>query len=52
MGTKLVQLGYSVRFVMAQQVANVVLTAALADLARLFGPLVKCDLLILQASEV
>jgi DNA replication protein DnaC len=48
-GTKLVQLGYSVRFVMAQQVANAVLTATTrADLARLIEPLVKCDLLILD----
>jgi len=48
-GTKLVQLGYSVRFVMAQQVANAVLSATTrADLARLIEPLVKCDLLILD----
>ena len=49
LGTKLVQLGYSVRFVMAQQVANAVLTATTrADIARLIEPLVKCDLLILD----
>ena len=48
-GTKMVQLGYTVRFVMAQQVANAVLTAtSRADLARLIEPLVKCDLLILD----
>src|SRR5438067_5061821 len=48
-GTKLVQLGYSVRFMMAQQVANAVLTATTrADLARLIEPLIKCDLLILD----
>jgi DNA replication protein DnaC len=48
-GTKLVQLGYSVRLVMAQQVANAVLTATTrADIARLIEPLVKCDLLILD----
>jgi DNA replication protein DnaC len=48
-GTKLVQLGDSVRFVMAQQVANAVLTAATrADLARLIEPLIHCDLLILD----
>ena len=48
-GTKLVQLGYSVRFVMAQQVANAVLTAATrVERARLIEPLVKCDLLILD----
>ena len=48
-GTKMVQLGYSVRFVMAQQVANAVLTAATRnELTRLIEPLVKCDLLILD----
>src|SRR5438128_1851670 len=48
-GTKLVQLGYSVRFVMAQQVANAVLSATTrAERARLIEPLVKCDLLILD----
>src|SRR6266478_1296050 len=48
-GTKMVQLGYSVRFVMAQQVANAVLTAATrADIAHLIAPLIKCDLLILD----
>jgi DNA replication protein DnaC len=48
-GTKMVQLGYSVRFVMAQQVANAVLTAATrADIAHLIEPLIKCDLLILD----
>jgi DNA replication protein DnaC len=44
-----VQLGYSVRFVMAQQVANAVLTAATrSETARLIESLVKCDLLILD----
>src|SRR5947199_7019190 len=48
-GTKMVQLGYSVRFVMAQQVANAVLTAATRNaIARLIEPLIKCDLLILD----
>ncbi len=48
-GTKMVQLGYSVRFVMAQQIANAVLTAATrADIAHIIGPLIKCDLLILD----
>jgi DNA replication protein DnaC len=48
-GTKMVQLGYSVRFVMVQQVANAVLTAATrADIAHLIEPLIKCDLLILD----
>lgn len=48
-GTKLVQLGYSVRFVMAQQVANAVLTATTrVEVTRLIESLVKCDLLILD----
>ena len=48
-GTKLVQLGYCVRFVMAHQVANAVLSATTrADLAHFIEPLIKCDLLILD----
>ena len=48
-GTKLVQLGYSVRFVMAQQVANAVLTTTTrGEITRLIEPLIKCDLLILD----
>ncbi|HEY6408241.1 MAG TPA: IS21-like element helper ATPase IstB [Ktedonobacteraceae bacterium] len=48
-GTKMVQLGYTVRFVMAQHLANAVLTAATRnELTRLIEPLVKCDLLILD----
>lgn len=48
-GTKMVQLGYSVRFVMAQHLANAVLTATTRnELTRLLEPLVKCDLLILD----
>src|SRR5437870_2039957 len=49
LGTKMVQLGYSVRFVVAQQLANAVLAAATrAELARLISSLIKCDLLILD----
>ena len=45
----MVQLGYSVRFVMAQQLVNaVVTTATRAELARFIKPLVTCDLLILD----
>jgi DNA replication protein DnaC len=48
-GTKMVQLGYTVRFVMAQHLANAVLTAATRnEITRLIEPLVKCDLLILD----
>jgi len=43
------KLGYSVRFVMAQQLANaVVTTATRVDLARFIKQLVTCDLLILD----
>src|SRR5438270_4235001 len=49
LGTKMVQLGYTVRFVMAQHVANAVLTATTrSEITRLVEPLVKCDLLILD----
>jgi DNA replication protein DnaC len=48
-GTKMVQLGYSVRFMMAQRLANAVLSAATrTEITRLIEPLVKCDLLILD----
>jgi DNA replication protein DnaC len=48
-GTKMVQLGYTVRFVMAQHVANAVLTATTrGEITRLIEPLIKCDLLILD----
>ncbi len=48
-GTKMVQLGYSVRFVMAQRLANAVLSAATRnEITRLVEPLVTCDLLILD----
>ena len=49
LGAKMVQLGYTVRFVMAQHLANAVLTAATRqEITRLIEPLVKCDLLILD----
>ena len=49
LGTKMVQLGYTVRFVMAQHVANAVLTATTrSEITRLIEPLVKCDLLVLD----
>jgi DNA replication protein DnaC len=49
LGTKMVQLGYTVRFVMAQHLANAVLTAATRnEITHLIEPLVKCDLLILD----
>jgi DNA replication protein DnaC len=48
-GTKMVQLGYSVRFIVAQQLANAVLAAATrTELARLVSSLITCDLLILD----
>jgi DNA replication protein DnaC len=48
-GTKMVQLGYTVRFVMAQRLANAVLSAATRnEITRLIEPLLKCDLLILD----
>src|SRR5437588_9541400 len=49
LGTKMVQLGYSVRFVVAHQLANAVVTAATrAERARLICSLISCDLLILD----
>jgi DNA replication protein DnaC len=49
LGTKLVQLGYRVRFVVAQQLANAVLeTTARREVTQLIGPLTTCDLLILD----
>ncbi len=49
LGTKMVQLGYTVRFVMAQHIANAVLIATTrSEITRLIEPLVKCDLLILD----
>ena len=45
----MVQLGYDVRFVMAQHLANAVVTATTrTDLTRLISSLTACDLLILD----
>lgn len=49
LGTKMVQLGYSVRFLMAQQLATTILTATTrAEVARFIKQLIACDLLILD----
>lgn len=49
LGTKMVQLGYRVRFLTAQQFANQVLAAPTrAAVERVLQPLLKCDLLILD----
>ena len=49
LGTKMVQLGYSVRFLLAQHLANAVVSAtARSEITRLIDPLIKCDLLILD----
>jgi DNA replication protein DnaC len=49
LGTKMVQLGYSVRFLVAQQLANAVVTATTrAELRRLITSLISCDLLIVD----
>ena len=48
LGTKMVQLGYSVRFVVAQHLANAVIAATRAQIARVIEPLITCDLLILD----
>lgn len=49
LGTKMVQLGYSVRFLLAQQLANAIMSAtSRSEIARLLDPLIKCDLLILD----
>jgi hypothetical protein len=49
LGTRMVQLGYRVRFLTAQQFANAVLAAAnRTALASVLHPLIQCDLLILD----
>jgi len=49
LGTRMVQLGYTVRFVVAQRFANAVVTATTrTELARLIAPLISCDLLIVD----
>jgi len=49
-GTRMVQLGYSVRFLTAQQLANQVLAApSRAAVAEVLQPLLRCHVLILDA---
>src|SRR5215469_14573452 len=49
LGTKMVQLGYRVRFVMAQHLANAVVGATTrAEIRHVIEPLITCDLLILD----
>lgn len=49
LGTKMVQLGYSVRFLTAQHFANDVLRAtSRTEVERILRPLMRCDLLILD----
>lgn len=49
LGTKMVQLGFTVRFVLAQQLANAVLMAeSRRELTKIIAPLIACDLLILD----
>ena len=49
LGTKMVQLGYRVRFLTAQQFANQILGASTRlDIERILQPLLACDLLILD----
>jgi DNA replication protein DnaC len=49
LGTRMVQLGYRVRFLTAQQFANAVLAAQeRGALERVLMPLIRCDLLILD----
>lgn len=49
LGTKMVQLGYTVRFIVAQQLANAVLAApSRKEVAKIIDPLISCDLLILD----
>jgi DNA replication protein DnaC len=48
-GTRMVQLGYSVRFLTAQQLANQVLAApSRAAVSEVLSPLLRCHLLILD----
>jgi DNA replication protein DnaC len=49
LGTKMVQLGFTVRFVLAQHLANAVLMApSRRELVKTIDPLIACDLLILD----
>ncbi len=48
-GTRMVQLGYEVRFITAQKLANAVLaSASRIEVEKILEPLIKCDLLILD----
>ena len=49
LGTKMVPLGYTVRFVVTQQLANVLLeTTNRREVTKLLEPLIACDVLILD----
>jgi DNA replication protein DnaC len=49
LGTKMVQLGYSVQFLTAQHFANQVVSASSrVDIEALLRPLIRCDLLIVD----
>jgi DNA replication protein DnaC len=49
LGTKMVQLGYRVRFVTAQRLANQIVAAPNREaITQLLHPLIRCDLLILD----
>lgn len=49
LGTKMVQLGYRVQFVVAQQLANALLEAtSRREVTQLLEPLIACDVLILD----
>ncbi len=49
LGIKMVQLGYSVKFITAQQLVNGVITAPTrAEVSRLLEPLLKCQVLVLD----
>ncbi len=49
LGTKMVQLGFTVRFVVTQQLANAVLAApSRRELVKTLDPLISCDLLVLD----
>lgn len=49
LGTKMVQLGYHVRFVVAQQLANALLeTTTRREVTQLLEPLIACEVLILD----
>ena len=49
LGTKMVQLGYTVRFLTAQQFANRIVAAeSRGAIEQVLGPLLRCDLLVLD----